>query len=637
MRFVLALALVLNLLLTGCSLSRTAAPAPGLEAGSPLQGSVYGGRQPISGARVYLLAANTTGYGNLSKSLLTTGDGSDTIGTYVLTNSSGGFSITGDYSCTSQDQVYLLALGGDPGAGANSAAGLMAILGSCPGTSFPSTTFISMNEVSTIAAAYSFAGFAVDPTHVSSSGSNQALLGIANAFANASNLVDLASGTALSVTPAANGANGAVPQARINTLGNILAACVNSTGPASTACSTLFANALSAGTTGAVPSDTATAAINLAHYPYLNIPTLCGLQESTPPYAPDLPCTVPYPDDFAIGIQFTGGGLAGGNPLALAIDAAGDVWLPTYQTGVLAKFSPLGTPLSGTGFTGGGLTGGADGITIDGSGHVWIADVNSGMSEFSSSGSPLSPSSGDTGGGQSGPDALAVDLSGSIWMANDTSFFPCVSKFNSAGTEVSGNSGYTGAGISDSTAIAIDTSNNAWIANFSPVSVSKMPNNGSSSGTVSYTTGGISSATNLTGIAIDGTGNVWATGSNLVAEISSSGAAISPSTGYTGGGVSVPQGIAIDGLGNAWIVNRYTGLSEFSNSGTVLSPSTSILGTGLSGGNYALAIDSSGNIWVASPANSSVVEFVGIAAPVITPTVAALSEQVGNSKLDTRP
>ena len=50
-------ALSWNLLITGCSLSDTAAPMP--EAGSALQGKVYGGRQPISGAHVYLLAANT--------------------------------------------------------------------------------------------------------------------------------------------------------------------------------------------------------------------------------------------------------------------------------------------------------------------------------------------------------------------------------------------------------------------------------------------------------------------------------------------------------------------------------------------------------------------------------------------------
>jgi hypothetical protein len=52
--------------------------------GARLAGSVHGGQQPIVGARVYLFAANTTGYGgagiaasssNASMSLLTSGAG----------------------------------------------------------------------------------------------------------------------------------------------------------------------------------------------------------------------------------------------------------------------------------------------------------------------------------------------------------------------------------------------------------------------------------------------------------------------------------------------------------------------------------------------------------------------------------
>jgi hypothetical protein len=165
MRPVLALAFASNLLLTGCSLSRTAAPMP--ETGSAFQGKVFGGQQPISGARVYLFAANTTGYGgpgiapstaNASISLLNAGGAvqTDSTGSYVTTDSGGNFSITGDYTCTANTQIYLYALGGNAGSGANSAAGLLAALGNCPGTGnfIAGMPFISVNEVSTIAAAY---------------------------------------------------------------------------------------------------------------------------------------------------------------------------------------------------------------------------------------------------------------------------------------------------------------------------------------------------------------------------------------------------------------------------------------------------------------------------------------------------
>src|ERR1019366_7829955 len=103
--WVLPLACLLPLVLTGCTLSTTAAPTP--EAGPAIQGVVHGGQNPIVGANVSLLAANPTGYGNPSLSLLTSGTGRtlDSSGGatngfyYVTTGGDGSFSITGDYTC----------------------------------------------------------------------------------------------------------------------------------------------------------------------------------------------------------------------------------------------------------------------------------------------------------------------------------------------------------------------------------------------------------------------------------------------------------------------------------------------------------------------------------------------------------
>jgi PKD repeat protein len=231
-----------------------------------ITGLVYGGSTPIVGAHVYLLAANTTGYGgagiaasssNASVSLLSaveTGT-SDSVGAYVATGSNGGFSLTGDYTCTSGQQLYLYVL-----SGTNAAAGLMAVVGSCPASGSNAIT-VTVNEVTTIAAAYAFAGFATDAMHVSSSGTAPAQLGIQDAFATAGSLTGLSTGTALALTP---GGNGAVPQAEINTLANILANCINY----GSSCATLLATATADGTsTGTKPTDTATAAINIAHNP----------------------------------------------------------------------------------------------------------------------------------------------------------------------------------------------------------------------------------------------------------------------------------------------------------------------------------------------------------------------------------
>lgn len=88
-----------------------------------------------------------------------------------------------------------------------------------------------------------------------------------NAFVTASSLASLSTGVALATTP---GGNGTVPQTEINTLANVLARCINSTGPAFASCATLFSDAKSGGTSGTTPTDTATAAINMAHNPASN-------------------------------------------------------------------------------------------------------------------------------------------------------------------------------------------------------------------------------------------------------------------------------------------------------------------------------------------------------------------------------
>src|SRR5579863_4809390 len=211
------------LLLAGCSSAPVTAPNESNPvAGSALRGMVHGGEQPISGAHIYLYAATTSGYNGASTSLLTSASGTSKDGNshyYVTTGSDGTFKISGDYTCPdASTQVYLYAIGGDSIPSVpNAAAGLMAGLGSCDSPSFGSE-FVVVNEVSTIATAYALAGFMTDTTHVSSSSSALATMGLANAFSSITNLVSLNTGVALATTP---GGNGTVPQSEINTLANI--------------------------------------------------------------------------------------------------------------------------------------------------------------------------------------------------------------------------------------------------------------------------------------------------------------------------------------------------------------------------------------------------------------------------------
>jgi hypothetical protein len=81
------------------------------------------------------------------------------------------------------------------------------------------------------------------------------------------------------------------------------------------------------------------------------------------------------------------------------------------------------------------------------------------------------------------------------------------------------------------------------------------------------------------------------------------------------------------------------GLTEMSNTGAAISPPTGYLSSGLASAND-VAVDSSGNVWVANAfvpvtfANSPyIVEFVGAAAPVVTP----ISVAVKNGTIGARP
>jgi hypothetical protein len=73
-----------------------------------VSGFVRDGQKPMSGAHVYLFAANTTGYGQASVSLLDAAftKASDAIGAYVLSDSTGSFSIP-TITCGSNSQLYL--------------------------------------------------------------------------------------------------------------------------------------------------------------------------------------------------------------------------------------------------------------------------------------------------------------------------------------------------------------------------------------------------------------------------------------------------------------------------------------------------------------------------------------------------
>jgi hypothetical protein len=628
------------LVLAGCSLSPSpnAASTPLPQTGMAIHGTVYGGEVPLVGSHIYLLEANTSGYGgpgiaasssNASHSLLNSSvltnpsdpGGEDSNSNYYVTSvgSIGSWSISGEYSCTPGEQVYLYSVGGAPiGGSANSAAGLLAALGNCPGAgTFSSSLYILINEVSTVAAAYAMAGFASDALHVSTSGSILGQLGLLNAFANAANLETLSgsnAGTAPTTTP---GGNGTVPQAEIYTLANILASCVSSSGPGSSTCNTLLTD------TGV--SDTASAAISIAQKPGANVAALYGLVGSTGPFQPALTSA---PNDFTIALNFSGGGIS--SPSAIAIDSTGDAWIANNaSTPTVTELGPLGVPATGSPY---GVALSPVSIAIDLSGNAWIAcDYNPGsVVALSSTGTPLTGSP-FTGGGVSEPDAVAVDGSNHIWVGNVGQFQNGqLSELTSSGSAVTGSPfGPTFGAIE--AAVAIDLSGNVWTINSYLEGPEKFVfSGGSLSSSTNYTP-----INNPTGLAVDASNHIWYSthGSNVVV-LNTSGTAVA----YTGGALQYSQAIAMDGASNAWIANTtFTPpdpgrLSEFSNGGTALTPSTGYQSSTMLSPT-GIAVDSAGDVWVTNKGNSTVSEFIGAAVPVTTP----LAYGVQFNLLGTRP
>ena len=625
--------------LSGCSANFGTTSDTATQTAVHIQGRVHGGQQPISGSHVYMYAASNAAYGgngiaptagatgNASVSLLTsaTGNPADTNGNfYVTTDVNGNFSINGAFACSSGQQVYLYSTGGDPqlnGVGVagtpNSAASLMAVVGDCSSSTFPGVTSVFMNEVTTVAAAYALAGFATDPLHIGApsavAGHALARTGFANAFNTALNIVSQTTGVPNATLPL--NATAAVPVTTINTLADILAACINSNGVSSSGCSTLFTNT----NYGTMPTDTATAAINIAQHPAANVSALLNLATNASPFQSILT----FANDLSLGIKYTSGNLR--RPQAIAIDGSGNAWVTDNSGDSVTEVSSGGAFLSGaSGYTGGGLNG-PFGIAIDGSGNAWVTnDSGTTTTELTSNGTVLG--SYPTGGLQ--PKGIAIDSGGNAWVANYIFLGGILNKFSPAGTPLKT---YNGNDLNEADAVAIDGAGNAWVAS-GPGEVTKFAN-------ATALPFALLSDPNLpTGIAIDGAGNAWTSDfSNAVTETSNAGVTLHV---YTDASLDGAEGISIDGAGNIWVSNSLgSSVTELSNTGTVLSGVNGFTGSGVISPE-SVAADGSGNVWVSSLGGNYLMEFIGIGAPVITPIVAGLPvipTTDGSSKLGTRP
>lgn len=586
-----------------------------------LNGNVHGGQQPVVGALVQLLVPGASGYGSLPTVLAAT-----------TTGAGGSFSLP-SYTCPANSGlVYLLATGGNSGSGTNLALAEAALLGPC--SALTHQTAINVSEVSTVAAAYALSPFASVSTAGTAIGTTATnLQGLANAYGPYNNLVSTPGGYAM---PATGTAGMVLPQAELNTLADILASCVNSNGStaADAPCGVLFNNSTSAA--GTNPVDTFQAAINIAQQPGGNETVLYGLVSASAPFQPALSAV---PNDFALAIQYTGGGVAGSyGTQSVAIDSVGNAWITTGAglvnlgtTHQLTEISPAGAILSGASGYGPATLASPQGLAIDGSNNVFVVDsYPNSLVEFASNGSLLAKS---FPGSFSAPYGVALDTDGSLWVTNIGS--ATVAHVSSSGVTVSGpyTVGSTGSDV------VLNTAGN-WSTEYGTGAYGYFAHYSNSSPRAGESYSGVTG--HPTGAALDANGNFWyasAAGTSGYVERLGSSTATGIATPL------VPQEVLIDGLNRVWVSARNQttpsspgALFAFSNTGALLSPANGYLANGTMppqpGSPGSMAVDGSGNLWLSGTVvdNSGnpqpaayVTEVIGIAAPLTTPVISAVT------------
>jgi len=607
---VACLLFALTMLVDGCGTGL----APGSQSVSASSGSikvsgmVHGGQQPVSGATIQLYAVGITGIKSAATPL---------IGTTVQTLADGSFSITGDWNCTSNTtaygvnpQLYIVATGGNPGLSGsvnNGALAMMAALGPCSGLT--ASSFLFIDEVTTVASVVALSPFMADVAHVGAQGANAT--GLVNAFAMANVLANMTTGN----SPGSGlSANATVPTSEIYSLADMLAACVNSNGTGAS-CSGLFSAATPAG--GSAPANTIAAMLNINANPGSNVAALLGLISASAPFQPALTVA---PNDWSVALNFTGGGLNA--PAGIAIDANGNAWVANAGGNSVTGLSSVGALLTGaSGYTGANNIFGAQGVAVDKSGNVWVADtLRSSVVELTVSGGVVQSSASFTAGGISGPTGIAIDSQNNIWVSNFAG--GSVTELSRAGLAV-GSSPLTAGGLlQNPSTVAVDSGGNVWVTDNSASTVAKFSNGQTLLSGTGFTDNAMLAPE---GIALDAGGRAWIADNGInAASLFAAGGGSLLVAPYTGGGLSLPAAVAVDGEGVVWVANSQTAGSISKLGFGVSAPLSPATGFGVLNAPSGIAVDSSGSVWTANAGDNSVSEVIGLASPATVPLAAGV-------------
>jgi hypothetical protein len=652
----------------GCSnMSSTAPVVNSLSTAATLSGKVHGGNQPVINATVTLWFAGQGAPATLAATTTTDNTGSfsfteDTLGGHDGT--------TSNWSCPStggSPLVYVLSQGGNTQNNGvvgqtNTAAQFIALYGDCPNIN--GASFVYMTEattVATMAAVQQFFNPADHTLRADATGQQRlVMLNLPNTvailadgstgLANTSKTIpatgggSIAGGVALTATPEA---------AKINTLANIISACVNGATSAEPNCGTLFSAAappipnttnLNGGNFPAA-TDTLQALFYIFTNPsnsnIANLSTLFGLQPALgAPYTPSLST---QPTDWSVGVSYASTGPASncgtGNfissPTDINIDAFDNVWFGNAQTGGnLSSISAAGAPYFCVNFdSGASATGGTiDAYVPSGNNfnpNVWFAGpstmyrynpVTKATLAFPVGVTPLAITA--DGAGNVYFTAVAGTI-GSLYMLPAGASTPTVV----APVQISSTLGSNPVRLmaDNQTSAPRTTPGNIWVSSGSTF-VSQVSQSGAAGNLNGWITTPFTTSGNSYGLSISSAGNIFTSADdNSITMLQRNGTSWATGGGfpYTGtAGINAPTGISVDGRSNTWIPNSgNSSLSEISFFGpNSLSPSTGFQKdpTYLNASN-AVAVDQAGNVWVAGTGNNFITEIIGGAVPLYQP------------------
>lgn len=467
---------------------------------------------------------------------------------------------------------------------------------------------VVINELTTVAAAYSMAQFAGE------SGIRGGAFALRIAAGMNHNLVDTRSGGSSQVLLGPPNADQTNALRSTRSLGNLVAACVRGRPGAE-------ARFLALTTPPGEPpsADTFQALLNLARNPANQVGELFNVSQGVPSvYAPAL---FSQPDAWTLAVKVNDSGdddyLFGG-PANVAFDDHGYAWIPnnvfqgTPNSGNFAiVLRPDGKPARGedgrptSPVLGGGLKGPGWGVTIDRRHRAWIGNfgwgdpdtqypVDGTVSAFRADGTPLSGDGGYGGGGLDRAQAVVADPHGNLWIASFGSGRVVVFPDGDPERAVWRPAGKGTFGI------AIAPDGTAWVAagggglgwpTASQGSVHRFRLEGGELREVGepFPVGNASKV-----IAVDSLGNAWlaSSGDSTVYQLGPNGTVAS----YTGvGGMDTPWGMCVDGDDHVWVGNfgvlgmdsdyTYAGLTKLAganpatrpagmNAGDPLSPPT---------------------------------------------------------------